>query len=96
MSTTTNLNPADDRLTKLLCDISDPALMQSVVEVLLTPKERQEVDNRIQVFQKLAEHLPQREIATSLNVGIATVTRGAKVYHSAHLFKTAPDILNHL
>lgn len=86
--------PSDQLLTQLLCDVSDPSLMQEILEALLTPKELQEIDNRIQIFRLLAQHTPQRKIAEHLNVGIATVTRGAQVYRDAQLFVMAPDIFN--
>lgn len=81
-------------LSQLLCEVSDPSLMLEILEALLTPRELQEIDNRIQIFRLLAEHTPQRKIAEQLNVGIATVTRGAQVYRDSHLFVSAPDIFN--
>jgi len=54
--------------------------MASVLECLLTPKELHEIENRLLIFQGLDKNISQREIAYSLGVGIATVTRGAQVY----------------
>lgn len=52
--------------------------MEAVLKAVLTQKEIKEIENRLQIFEMLSEHIPQRDIATSLGVGIATVTRGAR------------------
>lgn len=46
---------------------------------LLTPKELDEIANRLAIIQLLRSGLSQREVAQQLGVGIATVTRGARV-----------------
>lgn len=56
--------------------------MDKVLQALLTPKELAEVEKRLQIFHQLEQQVPQREIATSLGVGIATVTRGARALHA--------------
>ncbi|MBX2809354.1 MAG: trp operon repressor [Cellvibrionaceae bacterium] len=65
-------------LTKILCQLSDPAEMESFIEYLFTEKELKELGNRINIFKMLIQNTPQREIADRLGVGIATVTRGAQ------------------
>lgn len=45
---------------------------------ILTPKERKEIPLRLQIIKLLKKGVPQHEIASSLGVGIATVTRGSK------------------
>ena len=82
----TNDNPRQ-QLIKALCRISSPKEMASVLDCLLTTKELQEIENRLRIFEGLDQHLPQREIAARLGVGIATVTRGAQV------IKTDPYIV---
>ncbi len=52
--------------------------MESVITAVLTRKEIKEIENRLQIFEMLSENIPQREIAASLGVGVATVTRGAR------------------
>jgi len=54
--------------------------MAAVLDCLLSPKELQEIENRLCIFEALDQHMPQREIASSLGVGIATVTRGAQAF----------------
>ncbi|EPJ43737.1 MAG: anthranilate synthase [Osedax symbiont Rs2] len=52
--------------------------MQAALDIILTDKEHEDVDKRLQIFQQLETHVPQREVSANLGVGIATVTRGAK------------------
>ncbi|MBL4584967.1 MAG: trp operon repressor [Pseudomonadales bacterium] len=49
------------------------------LSALLTPKELDEISNRMAIIQLLREGQSQREVAQQLGVGIATVTRGARV-----------------
>jgi TrpR family trp operon transcriptional repressor len=46
---------------------------------LLTQTEYEEVCTRLQILAQLKQGIPQRKIAESLGVGIATVSRGARV-----------------
>ncbi|MCK5913234.1 MAG: helix-turn-helix domain-containing protein, partial [Desulfuromusa sp.] len=41
--------------------------------------ELDEVAKRLQIFEMLAEGVSQRQIAKSLGVGVATVSRGSSV-----------------
>jgi TrpR family trp operon transcriptional repressor len=52
--------------------------MSARLEQLLTPTEYEEVVNRLQIFNMLEQGIPQRKIAETLGVGIATVSRGAR------------------
>ncbi len=45
---------------------------------LLSPSELQELAKRLEIVRLLKQGLPQREIASRLGVGIATVTRGSR------------------
>ena len=49
------------------------------LDALLTPKELDEIANRMAIIRLLRRGVSQREIAQQLGVGIATVTRGARV-----------------
>ncbi len=51
--------------------------MKGALFRLLTPNECIELSNRLKIFQMLEEGVPQRKIADTLGVGIATVTRGS-------------------
>lgn len=65
-------------LVDLLVEIDDRKLMNDVLKNLLTNDEYNEVATRLEVFKRLINGDTQREIAESLGVGIATVTRGSK------------------
>lgn len=58
--------------------ISQADAMEIVLTAVLTQKEIKEIENRLHIFEMLSEQVPQRDIATALGVGIATVTRGAR------------------
>ena len=45
---------------------------------ILTPKELMEISRRLQIVKMLKKGIAQHEIANSLQVGVATVTRGSK------------------
>ncbi len=77
-------------LIKLLCTISDPKEMEAALEAILTPRELEGIENRLQIFRLLAQAVPQREIAAQLNVGIATVTRGANALRNSRFFEQYP------
>ena len=64
-------------LLALLCSITDPQVMDTVLETILSSRELDDLENRLQIFQLLLAKTPQREIAAQLKVGIATVSRGA-------------------
>jgi Trp operon repressor len=78
--------PTYKELTDLLCRISDPKEMEAALEAILTPREAEELENRLQIFRMLLQDVPQREIAARLNVGIATVTRGAAALRNSRFF----------
>ena len=70
-----------DPYTCLLTHLShtnDHAEIEQLLHALLTDKERQDIANRIRIFDLLDRGVTQREIAEQLGVGIATVSRGAK------------------
>ncbi|MFP8968330.1 Trp family transcriptional regulator [Pokkaliibacter sp. CJK22405] len=52
--------------------------MEQALQALLTPAELSEIGKRLQIFRMLEEGVPQRQIAETLGVGIATVTRGSR------------------
>ena len=52
--------------------------MEKALRDLLTPSEFAEVVKRLQIFKLLEQGVPQRQIAETLGVGIATVTRGSR------------------
>jgi TrpR family transcriptional regulator, trp operon repressor len=66
------------QLTHLLLSIKDEKEMKDFLEGILTPKELIEIPTRLQIVKMLKKGIPQHTIANSLNVGVATVTRGSK------------------
>lgn len=67
-----------NQLLALLCNITDPIEMSAALDIILTYKEHEDVDKRLQIFHLLENKTAQREISKILGVGIATVTRGSK------------------
>jgi TrpR family trp operon transcriptional repressor len=61
-----------------LLALKTPQDMENTLRDLLTPTEFNEVCKRLQIFKMLEKGLPQRHIAETLGVGIATVTRGSR------------------
>ncbi len=52
-------------------------------DLLLTPAEREDLHLRMQIIKGLlAENLPQRELAKTLNVSISKITRGSNALKS--------------
>lgn len=69
-------------LLQHLAACTDRSDIEALLYALLTDKERQDIANRIRIFDLLARGVTQREIAEQLGVGIATVSRGAKAAQS--------------
>lgn len=66
-----------DYLINHLLSQESPAELEKALRDLLTPNELIDVANRLQIFEMLEQGIPQRQIADTLGVGIATVTRGS-------------------
>lgn len=67
--------------------------MNAALEAILTAKELEDIEHRLQIFHMLAENVPQRKIAAELKVGIATVTRGASAYRNGRFFELERNAL---
>ena len=67
-------------------EMDNPAQVQRFLEAILTPQELRELPRRLEIVKLLHQGMPQREIAQSLGLGIATVTRGSRVKDEA-IFK---------
>ncbi|QEQ95681.1 Trp family transcriptional regulator [Neptunomonas concharum] len=75
------MNTGKQHITELvdyLLAVKQPDEMEKVLRSLLTPTEFTEVTKRLQIFKMLEQGVPQRQIADTLGVGIATVTRGSR------------------
>lgn len=85
-------NKAYDYLLDLLLATTDKKQLTAIFEALLTEKEQQELDNRLKIFALLRQGVTQREISAQLGVGIATVSRGAKVFGQHNIDELLPNI----
>lgn len=61
--------------------------LENLLRGLLTPKELEEIAERIRIVRLLKQGVGQHEIAARLNIGVATVTRGSKEIQQGN-FKT--------
>lgn len=52
--------------------------MENLLKGLLTPKEIEELAERIRIVELLKKGVAQHTIASQLGVGVATVSRGAR------------------
>lgn len=68
-------------LLDYLLAIDDAPSLDAALDSLLTPAEYTEITKRLQIFKMLRAGVPQRKIAETLGVGIATVSRGARALH---------------
>jgi Trp operon repressor len=83
-------------LNTILASINSEKNMYLFLEALFTSKELKELENRIKIFQLLMQGKKHREISEILNVGIATVTRGANAYEKEEIFEKKIPILQKL
>jgi len=67
-----------DELLDYLLAVENREQMYEALNGLLTPSEMAEIPKRLQIFKLLQAGVPQRQIAETLGVGIATVTRGSR------------------
>lgn len=66
-------------ITDTLWRVPDQIEFSWVLEELLTPGEITDIADRITILQMLQAGKSQREIATSLNISVTTVSRGNRV-----------------
>ncbi len=67
-----------DELVDLLLSIKRRDEMEDFLLGILSPKELQEIPNRLSIVKMLKRGFVQQEIAERLGVGIATVSRGSR------------------
>ncbi len=79
-------------LLNLLCDIDQQTHLSPLLDTIMTEKEQQELINRIKIFAYLQKGTPQREISSTLGVGIATVSRGAKAFRQYRIDELLPKL----
>ena len=83
-------------LNIILSEINDKKQMDLFLKALFTNKELKELENRIKIFQLLLKGKKHRDISEILNVGIATVTRGANTFKTEKIFEEKLQILETL
>ncbi len=74
-------------LIDLLLNIKAKEDMKDLLLGILTPKELEEIPNRLSIIKMLKKGFSQHKVAEDLGVGIATVTRGSKELQKGR-FKT--------
>lgn len=62
--------------------------LSEVLKELLSEREIKDIANRIEIIKRLEDGQNQRQIASDLGVGIATVTRGAKIIKERQKFSS--------
>ncbi|HEY5152645.1 MAG TPA: Trp family transcriptional regulator [Candidatus Saccharimonadales bacterium] len=62
----------------LIYSIRDKELLEDLLLGLTSPKEREELAQRIEIVKRLLAGELQHDIAAELGVGVATVTRASK------------------
>lgn len=65
-------------LVLLISSTRDEKLIEDLLIGLTTPSERAVLLRRIDIVKRLLDGEPQHNIAADLQVGVGTVTRGAK------------------
>lgn len=64
----------------LLASAENPKLFALFLDDFLTAEERRAISFRWQIMKQLSRGVSQRQIAKDLGVGIATVTRGTRLF----------------
>lgn len=65
-------------ILSIIVSTNDKSLLEDFLFGLTTEKERDEINQRIEIIKRLLKGDPQHKIASDLGVGVATVTRGSK------------------
>ncbi|OGH18781.1 MAG: hypothetical protein A2770_04710 [Candidatus Levybacteria bacterium RIFCSPHIGHO2_01_FULL_38_12] len=71
-------------LFKLIQHIKSEPEAKDFLESMFSPEEIETFERRIRIIELLLKNKSHREISAKLNVGIATVTRGAKELKLGH------------
>jgi TrpR family trp operon transcriptional repressor len=77
-----------EELINSLLKIKTEQEMEAFLRSILTPHELEEVPKRLAIFEMLKKGVPQHEIASKVNVGVATVTRGSIELQRGQIQKT--------
>ena len=80
-----------DSLVETILSLSTKKDVKDFLDGILTPKERDEIPVRLQIVKLLKKGIPQHEIASTLGVGVATVTRGSKEIAKGNFSHVTPS-----
>jgi TrpR family trp operon transcriptional repressor len=82
-----------DHLSSELLDaflrVADKKEMEALLRGLLTQKELEELPKRLEIFKQLKKGTSQHEIAHTVGVGVATVTRGSHELQRGYIQQTS-------
>ena len=67
-----------DEFIDFLLKLKTKNEMSLFLNGILTPKELIELPNRLLIVKLIKKGIPQQEIAQRIQVGVATITRGAR------------------
>mgnify|MGYP003553447088 CR=1 FL=1 len=67
-----------DELIEAFLIMKSKEQMLNFMKGILTPKELEELSQRLKIVKLLKKGIPQHEIAAKLGVGVATITRGSR------------------
>jgi TrpR family transcriptional regulator, trp operon repressor len=77
-------------LTKLIEKLTTDEMKDFLVGIL-TPNEIEQINKRIEIIKLLKRDMAQHEIAERLGVGVATVSRGAKMLKEKRFKYVKPE-----
>lgn len=72
-------------VTKLISSLSENQISDFLIGIL-SPAELEQVITRLKIVKLLKKKVPQHEIAEKLGVGVATVSRGAKMLKEGRFY----------
>lgn len=75
-----SLDSYSRELAQFMLATDHPDELARVLKALLTPAEIESIAQRLSILDGISTGVAQREIAETLKVGIATVTRGSRVW----------------
>lgn len=74
------MKKSSKELCELVASVKNEKEADLLLKDLLTPQERETLEERWQIVQELAKGTPQRQIAEKLGTSISTVTRGSLAF----------------
>ncbi|MCX6754226.1 MAG: Trp family transcriptional regulator [Candidatus Nomurabacteria bacterium] len=76
-------NKNQKNIIEIIISLSkDPILLNAFLKDILTTVEYKEIHKRWEIIKMLDLGINQHEIAKNIHVGVATVTRGSRVFNN--------------